>query len=159
MTVEQRPDQLSKWQQQAMTVPESLDLFLGGGRGGGKSFLLAALFLRHCEQHGSNARCLVVRKSFPGLQDLEAEFRTYFANVYGDKLRFDGQKHRFTLPNGATIQLDQLERENDFSKYQGKSFSHIAVDEAGQYNSPSLVDRLRSSLRARGCACAVRYRG
>ncbi|MBQ0834456.1 phage terminase large subunit [Marinobacter sp.] len=148
MTVEQRPDQLSKWQQQAMTVPESLDLFLGGGRGGGKSFLLAALFLRHCEQHGSNARCLVVRKSFPGLQDLEAEFRTYFANVYGNALRFDGQKHRFTLPNGATIQLDQLERENDFSKYQGKSFSHIAVDEAGQYNSPSLVDRLRSSLRA-----------
>ncbi|WP_417522345.1 phage terminase large subunit [Marinobacter sp.] len=148
MAVEQRPDQLSPWQAQAMAVPESLDLFLGGGRGGGKSFLLAALFLRHCEQYGEHARCLVVRKSFPGLQDLEAEFRAYFGAVYGDKLRFDGQKHRFTLPSGATLQLDQLERENDFSKYQGKSFSHIAVDECGQYNSPALVDRLRSSLRA-----------
>lgn len=148
MATEQRPDQLSPWQAQAMGVPEPFDLFMGGGRGGGKTFTLAALFLRHCEQHGDEARCLVVRKSFPGLQDLEAEFRSYFTKVYGDKLRFDGQKHRFTLPNGATIQLDQLEREADFQKYQGKSFSHIAVDEAGQYASPALIDRLRSSLRA-----------
>ena len=145
---EQRPDKLSQWQRQAMAVPEAFDLFLGGGRGGGKTFTLAAMFLRHCEQHGEHARCLVVRKSFPGLQDLEAEFRQYFGAVYGERLRQDVQKHRFTLPNGATIQLDQLERESDFQKYQGKSYSHIAVDEAGQYASPNLVDRLRSSLRA-----------
>lgn len=146
--IEQRPDRLSPWQAKAMAVPEQFDVFLGGGRGGGKTFTLAALFLRHCEQHGDNARCLVVRKSFPGLQDLESEFRQYFGAVYGDRLRQDAQKHRFMLPNGATIQLDQLERETDFAKYQGKSFTHIAVDEAGQYASPALVDRLRSSLRA-----------
>ena len=145
---EQRPDRLSPWQQQAMGVPESFDLFLGGGRGSGKTYTLAALFLRHAEQHGSRARCLVVRRSFPGLQDLEAEFREYFTAVYGQALKYDGQRHKFTLPNGATVQLDQLEREPDFGKYQGKSFSHIAVDEAGQYASPALVDRLRSSLRA-----------
>jgi hypothetical protein len=145
---DQRPDQLAPWQGQAMGVPESMDLFLGGGRGSGKTYTLAAIFLRHCEQHGERARCLVVRKSFPGLQDIEAEFRQYFGAVYGPALRYDGQKHKFTLPNGATIQLDQLEREPDFQKYQGKSFSHIAVDEAGQFASPVLVDRLRSSLRA-----------
>ncbi|MBE0487381.1 phage terminase large subunit [Marinobacter sp.] len=145
---EQRPDQLSRWQAQAMGVPEQFDLFLGGSRGSGKTHLLCALFLRHAEQHGERARCLVVRKSFPGLMDLEAEMKAFFGAVYGTALRFDGQKHRFTLPNGATVQLDQLEREADFQKYQGKSFSHIAVDEAGQYSSPALVDRLRSSLRA-----------
>lgn len=145
---EQRPDQLSKWQAQAMAVPEAFDLFLGGSRGSGKTHLLCALFLRHCEQHGERARCLVVRKSFPGLMDLESEMKAFFGAVYGDGLRFDGQKHRFTLPTGSTVQLDQLERESDFQKYQGKSFSHIAVDEAGQYSSPALVDRLRSSLRA-----------
>lgn len=59
MATEQRPDQLSPWQQKAMAVPEAFDLFLGGGRGGGKTFLLAAVFLRHCEQHGNEARCLV----------------------------------------------------------------------------------------------------
>ena len=145
---EQRPDQLSKWQQEAMSVPEAFDLFLGGSRGSGKTHLLCALFLRHCEQHGERARCLVVRKSFPGLMDLEAEMKAFFGAVYGTALKFDGQKHRFTMPNGATVALDQLEREADFQKYQGKSFSHIAVDEAGQYSSPALIDRLRSSLRA-----------
>ena len=148
MASEQRPDQLSPWQQKAMGVPESFDLFLGGGRGGGKTHLLAGLYLRHCEQHGHEARCLVVRKSFPGLQDIESEFLSFFRAVYGSALRYDAQKHRFTLPGGGTIQLDQLEREPDFQKFQGKSFSHIAVDEAGQYASPVLVDRLRSSLRA-----------
>jgi len=148
MARQQQPGDLSRWQQQAMTVPEQFDLFLGGGRGGGKSHLLAALFLRHCEQYGERARCLVVRRSFPGLQDLEAEFRSYFTTIYGNALKIDVNKHRFTLPGGAIIQLDQLERESDFQKYQGKSFSHIAVDEVGQYSSPVLVDRLRSSLRA-----------
>lgn len=143
-----RPDNLAPWQIQAMAVPESFDLALAGGRGGGKTHLLAALFLRHCEQYKNDARCLVIRKSFPGLLDIESELRNYFFQVYGKGASFDGQKHRFTFPNGATVQLDQLERESDFEKYQGKSFSYIAVDEAGQYPSPALIDRLRSSLRA-----------
>ncbi len=143
-----KPDQLSEWQKKAMAVPEAFDLFLGGGRGGGKSHLLAALFLRHCEQHGENAKCLIVRKSFPALQDLEQSLVTFFRMVYGNALKADMNKHRLTLPNGATIQLDQLEREQDFQKFQGKSFTYMAVDEAGQYASPALLDRLRSSLRA-----------
>ena len=145
---ELKPDQLAPWQAQAMTIPEDYDLAAMGGRAGGKSRFLAALFLRHCEQYKEQARCLVVRRSFPGLQDLESEFRAFFHAIYGNGSRYDAQKHRFTLPNGATIQLDQLEREADFLKFQGKSFTHIAVDEAGQWSTPALVDRLRSSLRA-----------
>ena len=131
-----------------MGVPEQFDLALTGGRGGGKTHLLLALFLRHAEQHGDQARMLVVRKSFPGLMDLESEMRAFLGAVYGSALRYDGQRHRFTLPTGATVQLDQLETEADFQKFQGKSFSMIAVDEGGQWASPALVDRLRSSLRA-----------
>ena len=81
-----------------MAVPESFDLFLGGGRGGGKSHLLAALFLRHCEQDGEHARCLVVRKSFPALQDLEQSFHSFFRAVYGNEMKADANKHRFTSP-------------------------------------------------------------
>ena len=69
--------------------------------------------------------------------------------MYGNGIKIDTQKHRFTLPSGAYIQLDQLERESDFNKYQGKSYTHIAIDEAGQYSSPTMIDKLRSSLRAR----------
>lgn len=145
---EQRADDLSRWQRKAATVPEEYDLALMGGRAGGKTRLLLTLMLRHCEQYKSAARCLVVRKSFPGLMDIEAEIHAYLFSVYGDNYRFEGNKHRFTLPSKGTIQLDQLENETDWQKYQGKSFTYMAVDEAGQYASPALVDRLRSSLRA-----------
>lgn len=147
MTELLRPDALSTWQKRAMSVPETFDLALCGGRGSGKTRLLASLYLRHCEQHGDNARCLIVRKSFPGLQDVESELLSYLQSVYGSALKYDGHKHRFTLPGGGTISLNQLEREADFAKFQGASFTHIAVDEAAQYASPVLVDRLRSSLR------------
>ena len=40
---------LNAFQQQALTLPEEVDLFLGGGRGGGKSYSLAFLALRHAE--------------------------------------------------------------------------------------------------------------
>lgn len=148
MTTEQRPDQLSPWQTKAAQVPEQYDLALTGGRAGGKTHLLLTLLLRHCEQFKKAAKCLIVRKTFPALMDLEAEIHAYLYSVYGDQYRFEGQKHRFTLPGGGTIQLDQLENETDFQKYQGKSFTLIAIDEAGQYASPALPDRLRSSLRA-----------
>lgn len=72
---------------------------------------------------------------------------SYLQSVYGSDLRYDGHRHRFTLPGGGTITLNQLEREADFAKFQGASFTHIAVDESAQYASPVLVDRLRSSLR------------
>src|SRR6056297_2232100 len=137
MAIEQRPDQLSTWQKRAAGVPEEYDLALTGGRGGGKTHLLKALKLRNCEQYGKAAKCLIVRKTFPAMQELEAEIHAYLYSVYGDKYRFEGQKHRFTLPGGGTIQLDQLETEADFQKYQGKSFTLIAVDEAGQYANPA----------------------
>ncbi len=142
-----KADQLSPWQSRAMGVPETFDLFLGGGKGGGKSRLLAAMFLRHTEQYGSRARCLVIRRSFPGLTDMESELRQYFHEVFGDD-HYNGQKHLFSLPNGGTVQLDQLEGEPDKLKFAGKSYTHIAVDEVGQYPNPTLVDGLRASLRA-----------
>jgi len=41
--------ELNEFQQRALTMPEEVDLFLGGGRGGGKSYALAFLALRHAE--------------------------------------------------------------------------------------------------------------
>ena len=116
---------------------ESFDLFRGVAVVV-ENPLLAALFLRHCELY-ADARCLVVGKSFPGLRDLEAEFRSFFTAVYGTDLKFDGQKHRFTFPNGATVQLDQLENQTASTKGSRSLISPID-DEAGRYASPNLID-------------------
>ena len=41
------------------------DLFLGGGRGGGKSHRIAIPMLRHAEQYGSAARILLSARASP----------------------------------------------------------------------------------------------
>ena len=136
------------FQKQVGFWPDEIDLFLGGGRGGGKSFAIALLNLRHAEQHGPLARMLFVRRNFSGMQDFEATCRIVFGIAYGPAATYNASSHLWRLPNGATLQLDQYETASDFAKYQGKSFKMISVDEAGQYPDPSLLDLLRSCLRA-----------
>jgi hypothetical protein len=131
-----------------MLTPETADLFLGGGRGGGKSWSIAVLILRHVETCGPRARALYVRRSFPGLVDFEQVCREVFTLVYGRSASYNAASHLWRFPNGATLQLDQLEGPADFAKFQGKSFTFIAVDEAGQYSDPAPIDLLRSCLRA-----------
>lgn len=44
------------FQAKVMAVPEMVDLFLGGGRGGGKSHNISLLILRHLELYRGKAR-------------------------------------------------------------------------------------------------------
>ncbi|WP_162274844.1 phage terminase large subunit [Rhodoferax antarcticus] len=122
-------------------------MFAGGGRGGGKSFGLALLALRHCEQYGEKARVLYIRKSYAGLRDFELVTRELFGMVYGTTARYNGTEHIWKLPNGGYIELGQLETQGDYAKYQGRSFTLLLIDEAGQYAQPDLLDIMRSNLR------------
>ena len=61
--------QRSAFQDRVLAVPECFDLFLGGGRGGGKDYALALLILRHVEQYGIRARVLYLRQTYQGLAD------------------------------------------------------------------------------------------
>ncbi|PNS07838.1 phage terminase large subunit [Solilutibacter silvestris] len=139
--------ELNEFQQAAMAVPEELDLFLGGGRGGGKSYALALLCLRHAEQYGSDARMLYIRRTYKGLADFELVCRDLFGKVYGTAARYNAAEHVWRFPNGAYLELGQLESHADYAKYQGRSFTMLQVDEAGQFPDPGLLDVLRSNLR------------
>jgi hypothetical protein len=135
------------FQQKVMLLPEELDAFLGGGRGGGKSYALALLALRHAEQYGTAARILYLRRTYKGLADFELVTRDLFGKVYGGAARFNSAEHVWRLPNGGYMELGQLETHADYSKYQGRSFTLLLIDEAGQYPDPALLDILRSNLR------------
>ena len=139
--------ELNDFQQRLLASPEELDVFAGGGRGGGKSYALALLALRHCEQYGDKARVLYIRKSYAGLRDFELVTRELFGLVYGTTARYNGTEHIWKLPNGGYIELGQLETHGDYAKYQGRSFTLLLIDEAGQYAQPDLLDILRSNLR------------
>ena len=120
---------------------------LGGGRGSSKSFAKVILALRHCEQYGQRARVLYIRQTYKGLADFENLTRDVFGQLYGTKARYNSTEHVWKLPNGGYIELGQLESAADYTKYQGRSFTLLMVDEAGQYATPELLDKLRSNLR------------
>lgn len=128
-------------------MPEEADAFLGGGRGGGKSYGLALLALRHAEQYGARARVLYLRRTYKGLADFELVTRELFGMVYGTGARYNAGEHVWRLPSGAYLELGQLEGHADYTKYQGRSFTLLLVDEAGQYPMPDLLDVMRSNLR------------
>jgi hypothetical protein len=138
---------LSRFQQRVLQVPESIDAALLGGRGGGKSYALVLLALRFAEQYREEARILLVRQSYPSLRDIEATCREVFALAYGPAASYNAGTHVWTLPNHAYFELSQLESESDTAKFQGRSFNLLLVDEAGQWPTPDLIDRLRANLR------------
>lgn len=139
--------ELSEFQSRVMATPEEADLFLGGGRGGGKSWALVMLILRHVEQHGERARILYIRRSYIGIRDFELVCREVFGLVYGGGATYRSNEHVWSFPNGAYLELAQLESHAEYHKYQGRSFTMLLVDEAGQYPDPALLDMLRSNLR------------
>lgn len=138
---------ISDLQRRVLAIPEEYDIFLGGGRGGAKSYTLALLGLRHAEQHKRAARMLYIRQTYKGLSDFEALCLDLFGGLYGSRLRYNASEHIFKFPNGAILELGQLEGPSDYGKYQGRSFTLLLIDEAGQYAIPDLLDRLRSNLR------------
>lgn len=139
--------QRSPFQDRVLSIPECFDLFLGGGRGGGKDYTIALLILRHVAQYGERARILYLRQSYKGLADFELICRELFGLVYGTEARYNGADHVWRFPGGGYFELGQLESQADYSKYQGRSFSLLIVSEAGQYATPDLLDLMRSNLR------------
>jgi hypothetical protein len=139
--------ELNPFQQRVLLSPEEIDLFLGGGRGGGKSYALALLALRHVEQYGAKARVLYIRRTYKGVADFELLTRELFATVYGQAARYNSADHVWRFPNGAYMELGQLETHGDYAKYQGRSFTLLLGDEIGQFETPDLLDLLRSNLR------------
>lgn len=139
---------LNDFQTRLLSLPEEVDVFCGGGRGGGKSYGLALLALRHCEQHGERARVLYLRKTYAGLRDFELVCRELFGTIYGTAARYNAQEHIWRMPGGGYLELGQLDGHGDYPKYQGRSFSLLLIDEAGQYATPEVLDLMRSNLRS-----------
>lgn len=135
----------SPFQQKIIDCP--VDLVLPGGRGGGKSFGVAIRILRTIERYGADYQGVYIRKTYKGIQDFEKICRKVFSKVR--RAGYNKTDKLWTFPNGATLELSQLEHEKDYDKFQGRSFTEIIIDEAGQYTSPEILDLMLSNLRGR----------
>ncbi|MCC7328174.1 MAG: hypothetical protein IT521_15370 [Burkholderiales bacterium] len=108
---------------------------------------MGVLALRHAEQYRERARILYLRRTYKGLADFELLTRDLFGDVYGMAARYNAAEHVWRLPNGAYLELGQLETAAEYGKFQGRSFTLMLADEIGQHPMPDLLDMMRSNLR------------
>ncbi len=134
------------YQARLLEVPADVDVFLGGGRGGGKSHGIAFLILRHVEQF-PGARVLYVRRTHRAVEDFATTLGGLFVAAYSGAARHNAAEGFWKLPNCGYVEVGPLADESMYSRYQGRSFSLVIVDELTQFADPWLVDRLRSNLR------------
>lgn len=139
------------FQATVLSIPEDHFIFLGGGRGGGKSFALQLLILRHAQQYKNRARILVTRRRLKTLLQFEEELRGLLRSAYGSGVSYNMSDHIFRVPNGATVLLTHCESITALQDtVQGMSFSLLAVDEAGEGPELPVIDSLALTLRSPG---------
>lgn len=136
------------YQSTVLSVPETWNVMLAGGRGGGKSTAALLLVLRHVEKYGAAARPLVIRETHKAVQELEEQLDGLLNDAYGRGVRHNRAEHTFRLPNGAIVECGQLDGPNAYKKFQGRSFTLLAIDEFGLVRDRRWVDLLKSNLRA-----------
>lgn len=120
-------------------------MLFGGARGGGKtSGVLGKYGIKASRSKYCNA--VFFRKELPQADDLIEEAREIYGKL-GAKWR--DQKKLFEFPTGSRVRFRPLENDSDAEKYQGQNITDAAVEEAGNYESSSPIDKLFGALRSK----------
>ena len=141
---------ISELQNEILRIPENVNLFLGGGRGGGKTEVIPYLTFRHCMQYAENAKVLIVRQQWRDLEQLKDLFVKVFSTLLQEpniKKHWNKAESKWSLPNGATVQFTQCESREDYQRHHGKSYSMLVFEELPSWPTPVIFDLLRSTLR------------
>lgn len=121
------------------------EIFFGGARGGGKSDAMIGDWLQHQALYGKEAKGVWFRRSQPEIEEAQARMLSIFPQV---SATYHAQSRTWTFPNGATLKLRYLERDQDATRYQGHQYNWIGLDELPTWKSPVAVDMLRATLRS-----------
>jgi len=129
------------------------DVLYGGARGGGKTDGLLGAWIAHANRWPGAARGILFRRTYDELD----EVITRSQEIYSAGATWRPSKLRWDFPNGTTLKLRYLRRDEDASHYQGHSYTFAAIDEAGNFASPDPIDKISATLRSpRGARVALR---
>jgi predicted phage terminase large subunit-like protein len=123
----------------------AFEIFLGGARGGGKSWGIILDWIAHEARYGRNARGIVFRRKlteFTELQDIAKKTLGEVGWVYKE------QKATWVAPSGATLLFRYVEHDNDVDVYKGWSVNWLSIDEVADWPHPEPVDKLRAIIRS-----------
>lgn len=144
------------WQERALSAPPDVNLFLGGGRGGGKSALEQMIALRDEVEFRERSKVLFVRPdTMKGTQDFFDQMVSLYGRVFGvSRVSSNSQQHMIRVEGGGTVEFTSLDADA-VKKLQGREFSTIISDESGNYPTLKFLDRIRGNLRMPGRTCRM----
>lgn len=121
------------------------DVLFGGSRGGGKTAGLLGDAAAHCGVYGKHAKAILFRRTYDELDEVKAQADEIYPKLGA---YYKSGKNTWYFPNGATVKLRYLKRDEDASHYQGHSYTWLGVDEAGNFPDPIPINKLRATLRS-----------
>ncbi len=131
--------------QEALLACPIADVFYGGARGSGKSDALLGDFAAHAGRHASAARGILFRRTYPELEEIERRSR----EIYGAlRAVYNAGSRTWIFPNGATLKLRHLDRDEHADEYQGHQYTWMGFDELQSWPLPAPIDRLWATLRS-----------
>lgn len=132
-------------QTEAITADWCPELFYGGAAGGGKSDFLLGDFLQDVTTYGQHWQGILFRRTYNELEDLIRRSRELFPTAGGS---WHEQAKTWSWPNGASLRMRYIERDNDATRYQGHAFTWIGWDELTQWPTDYGYRFLRGRLRS-----------
>jgi len=116
----------------------------GGAAGGGKSDALLMASLQFVDVPGYSA--ILFRRTYNDLALPGALMDRSLEWLGGSRAHWNGMKHIWTFPSGATLTFGNLEYEATKYRYQSAEFQYIGFDELTQFTESQyryLFSRLR----------------
>lgn len=128
-------------QQERMYYSKARWVLGGGGAGGAKTHMGSRLWLKQYfvekarfdrgEIRASKGWCLFVRRTMPEVQQVIAEFETYYRSIDPEAKR-DAKYSIYTFPSagGLRVQFGGMEDDDDWHRYWGGQYTQFVADEA-----------------------------
>jgi terminase large subunit-like protein len=130
------------------------DVLYGGARGGGKTDGLIGDAASRAQDFGAHFKGILFRRTYDELEEVISRSQEILRPV---GWAYNVAAHNWVAPNGATLKLRYLDRDEDASHYQGHSYCWMGFDELGNWPSPLPIDKLWACLRsAHGVPCVRR---
>jgi hypothetical protein len=121
------------------------EVFFGGARGGGKTDGVLGKWALKERRYGRHFNAIMFRRTAVSAEDAIERSKEIYGPLGG---RFHDQKLRWRMPNGGRVSFRYLENVQDANEYQGRNVTDAWVEEAGQYATPTPIDRLYGVLRS-----------
>jgi predicted phage terminase large subunit-like protein len=156
MTSPTTPGKVNVKQLAFLLLNEVREVGFGGAAGGGKSEGMLQGASQYLDIPGYKA--IILRRTFRDLALPGALMDRSMEWWKGTKASWDGNDHKWTFPEGTTLQFGYLEGPQDHLRYQGAEFQFVGFDEATQFELKQYLYLFSRLRRVRGVQVPLRMR-